>query len=430
MEPIGNMWTRFWSLPWRLKGPALAAVMVVPLAIAAVVLAVGGSDEAGVESTAGPTGVARPTVAPAPTAAPTATEPAPPTPAEQAYRLVRAVEAAEFDRMLGFALIPGATGEAVVVTQGGVIWRVSLSGGSAPTVFGDISGLLIDDPGNEEGLLGLAFSPSYSTDGRVYLYYTVGNPRRSFLSRFSVIDGSMDVAGERVLEIEEPFQRHNGGQLAFGPDGYLYIAVGDGGAGGDPQGNGQNLGTLLGTILRLDVSGDGYEVPPDNPFVGTAGARGEIYAYGLRNPWRFSFDQEMGELWAGDVGQNDWEEVDRIVSGGNYGWNTVEGFECFQAATCDTGGLEPPRAVYGHELGCSVTGGIVYRGESMPELAGWYVYGDFCTGNIWAVNTADDSPPVLLAATDQPIASFGELPDGELLAVTFANAIFRLERTP
>ena len=345
---------------------------------------------------------------------------------------MRAVESADFAWMLGFSMIPGASDQAVILTQRGMIWRVSLIDGAAPTVFGDVSGLLIDDPGTEEGLLGLAFSPSFSTDGRVYLYYTAGNPRRSVLSRFPAVNGRLDVAGEQViLEIPEPFLAHNGGQLAFDAEGYLYVGVGDGGSGGDPQGNGQNLGTLLGAILRLDVSGDGYEVPPDNPFVGRAGARGEIYAYGLRNPWRFSFDRETGALWAGDVGESRWEEVDRIVSGGNYGWNVLEGFECFGAPACDTSGLQPPRAAYRHGAGCSsVIGGFVYRGQSMPELAGWYVYGDFCGGNIWGVNTADDSSPVLLAATDQPIASFGELPNGELLVVTFANAIFRLERAP
>ncbi len=176
------------------------------------------------------------------------------------------------------------------------------------------------------------------------------------------------------------------------------------------------------------MSGEGYAVPPDNPFVGTPGARPEIYAYGLRNPWRFSFDRATGDLWAGDVGQNRWEEVDRIVAGANYGWNVIEGFECFDSSTCDTSGLEPPRAAYGRDDGCSVTGGYVYRGPSMPELNGWYVYGDFCSGRIWAVNTADDSPPVLLTDTGLPIASFGELPDGQLLVLTFENVIYRLQR--
>jgi glucose/arabinose dehydrogenase len=168
-------------------------------------------------------------------------------------------------------------------------------------------------------------------------------------------------------------------------------------------------------------------VPPDNPFVATTDARAEIYAYGFRNPWRFSFDKASGDLWVGDVGQDRWEEVERVVPGGNYGWNTMEGLECFRAQDCDTGGLEMPRAVYGHEFGCAVIGGYVYRGSSMPELNGWYVYGDFCRGRVWAANIADDGPPVLLADTGQQIASFGELANGEVVALTFANAVYLLQ---
>ena len=337
---------------------------------------------------------------------------------------MEALPSATLGGMLGYASIPGSGSEGVVVTQGGIIWRVPLSGGGPAAVYGDLSGLLISDPGFEEGLLGLAFSPGFQSDGRVYVYYTAGGPRRSVLSRFHVAGGAVDLGSETViLEVPQPFANHNGGQIAFGPDGYLYVALGDGGSGGDPNGNGQNPSTLLGSILRLDVSGGGYTVPPSNPF------GSEIYAYGLRNPWRFSFDRASGDLWAADVGQGRWEEVDRIVSGGNYGWNVMEGLECFNAASCDQDGLRLPRAVYGRDEGCSVTGGYVYRGASMPELAGWYVYGDFCSGRIWAVNTADSSPAVLLADTGLPIASFGELPDSELLLLTFANAVYRLVRS-
>jgi glucose/arabinose dehydrogenase len=357
--------------------------------------------------------------------------PTPSLPTEGAYELVPTLEWATFPRMVGLSTIPDAEDEVVVVTQTGIVWRGPLEGEASATVFGDVSDRLIDSPGNEEGLLGLAFSPDFPADGRVYLYYTAGNPRRSVLSRFQVVDGAMDTESERVLlEVPQPFSNHNGGQLAFGPDGYLYVALGDGGSAGDPEGNGQDLSTLLGSILRLDVSGDGYSVPADNPFAATAGARPEIYAYGLRNPWRFTFDSATAQLWVGDVGQDKWEEVDRIVPGGNYGWNIMEGLECFLSPGCDTSGLQMPRAVYGREAGCSVTGGYVYRGASMPELNGWYVYGDYCTGRIWAANIADDSPPVLLADTGLPIASFGELPDGELAAITFALAIYRLQRKP
>ncbi|MDP3768778.1 MAG: PQQ-dependent sugar dehydrogenase, partial [Dehalococcoidia bacterium] len=169
--------------------------------------------------------------------------------------------------------------------------------------------------------------------------------------------------------------------------------------------------------------------PPDNPFVDTPGALPEIYAYGLRNPWRFSFDRETGDLWAADVGQEAWEETDRIDAGGNYGWNIQEGFDCFAAPECDTEGLIQPRSAYQNDGDCSVTGGFVYRGSALPELDGWYVYGDFCSGNVWAVNTDDDSEPVLLAESGRMITSFGELPDGELVAVTYGNALARLERS-
>lgn len=350
------------------------------------------------------------------------------------YELAQVIPEADFTRMVALAPVPGSENEAIVVTQGGQMWRVALDGGAPPQMLGDLSGR-IGGGGNEEGLLALAFSPDFAADGRAYVYYTQGSPQPSRLSRFQVTDSALDPASERVLlEAPQPFANHNGGQLLFGPDGYLYLSLGDGGSGGDPQGHGQNLSTLLGTVIRLDVSGEDYAVPPDNPFVDTPGARPEIYAYGLRNPWRMSFDRATGDLWLGDVGQNRWEEVNRIEAGGNYGWNVVEGFECFQQAGCDTTGLIFPRAVYpiGGMPECAVTGGYVYRGPSMPELDGWYVYGDFCSGKIWAVNAADPpmaDDPVLLADTGLPISSFGELPDGELVVLTFANAIFRLQRS-
>jgi glucose/arabinose dehydrogenase len=355
--------------------------------------------------------------------------PTPPPPAENGYRLARTLELASFELMLGFSVIPGADDEAVVVSQHGQIWRVALEGDVPPVVFGDVSDRLVRDPGLEEGLLGLAFSPDFASDGRVFLYYSAGEPRRSVLSWFPVLNGAMNAAEEHVvLEVLQPYENHNGGQIAFGPDGYLYVTLGDGGLAADPQLNGQDRSTLLGSILRLDVSGDGYEIPPDNPFVDTPGARPEIYAYGFRNPWRLSFDRETGDMWAGDVGQDTWEEIDRVVAAGNYGWSILEGLECFQSAGCSTQGLQMPRWVYGRDDGCSVTGGYVYRGSAMPELVGHYVFGDYCSGRIWAVDTTDDSPPVLLADTGLPIASFAELPDGEILALTFWYAILRLER--
>ena len=346
------------------------------------------------------------------------------------YRLARPIEGVTAAAMLGFAMFPDSDDEAVVVTQFGELWRISVSGAFPMEPFGNLSSFLIRPPSSEEGLLGFAFSPTYAEDGYVYVYYTADGPRRSVLARFSVVNGVMAGGSQEVLlEVEQPRPHHNGGQLAFGPDGYLYVGLGDGGGNSDPDLNGQNLEMLLATILRIDVSGEGgYTIPPDNPFVGQEGAREEIYAYGLRNPWRFSFDRETGDLWVGDVGEGRWEEVNRVEAGGNYGWSILEGHECLREPNCDRTGLIPPRAVYGRDDGCAIIGGHVYRGKAMPELSGWYIYGDHCTGNVWALNTEDESEPVLLTRGDVSISSWGELPNGELVAVTFRQEVLHLER--
>lgn len=352
------------------------------------------------------------------------------TPTANGYQLTPAFPEANFDRMLAFAAIPGSPNEAVVLSQSGEMRRIALDESAPPAVFGDVSSLIIANPGGEEGLLGIAFSPGFQTDNRVFIYYSAGDPRRSVLSRFNVTDGAIDMASERIIleAPQPPFGNHKGGQLAFGPDGFLYWGLGDGGSEGDPLGNGQNVDTLLSSILRLDVSGDGYTVPPDNPFVGAAGVRPEKFAYGLRNPWRFSFDRATGDLWAGDVGQEKWEEVDLITPGGNYGWSVMDGFECFEASSCDRAGLTLPRVVYGHDAGCAIIGGYVYRGSLMPELEGWYIYGDFCSGTVWALDATGNGEPVQLVDSGPTITSFGELPDGEIVVVTFDDAIYRLER--
>jgi glucose/arabinose dehydrogenase len=303
-------------------------------------------------------------------------------------------------------------------------------------VFLDISDR-VSRGGNEEGLLGFAFDPDYQANGYFYVYYSAANPRRSILSRFGLEQGTSGVADPQseviILEVEEPFANHNGGQIVFGPDGYLYIGLGDGGAGGDPQGNAQDLGTLLGSILRIDVSGlsgtGDYSIPVDNPFVDTDGARAEIWAYGLRNPWRFSFDRETALLWAGDVGQNEWEEIDIITRGGNYGWNTMEGFHCYSpAAGCDQSGLMLPLVEYDHSQGCSVTGGYVYRGENIPALQGYYIYGDYCSGNIWALGYQDSVviQNILLTESDLQISSFGEDLAGNLYILSRQGGIYTL----
>jgi len=237
-----------------------------------------------------------------------------------------------------------------------------------------------------------------------------------------------------LLEFGQPYSNHNGGQLAFGPDGYLYIAVGDGGSGGDPQGNGQNPKTLLGTILRIDVDNSNgefnYAIPPDNPFANnTEGFREEIYAYGLRNPWRFSFDAENGQLWTGDVGQNAYEEINIIEKGANYGWNMMEGFHCYKPAeNCDKEGLELPVWEYDRSGGdISVTGGFVYRGPSHSELEGLYVYADYVSGRIWTLDNSDPTNPEnneLLRASFS-ISSFGVDEDNEIYICGFDGKIHK-----
>lgn len=323
-----------------------------------------------------------------------------------------------------------------VTEQRGVIRAFSASSPQQADVFLDITGR-VNREGNEEGLLGLAFDPDYQGNGYLYVYYSADNPRRSVLSRFSRDQENADVADPEseviIMEIEQPYSNHNGGQLAFGPDGYLYIALGDGGSAGDPEGNGQNLGTLLGSILRIDVSGlsgpGDYEIPADNPFVDTEGARAEIWAFGLRNPWRFSFDLETGRLWAGDVGQNLWEEIDIIAKGANYGWNIMEGSHCYSPSTgCNQSGLTLPIVEYGHSQGCSVTGGYVYRADEIPSLQGYYIYGDYCSGNIWAL-VYDGSAVTenkLLVDSSLSITSFGEDLAGNLYILSRQGGIYTL----
>ena len=376
-----------------------------------------------------PSATAAPTATPSPAA--TATPGTPQAPAPGAYRAVPAVPAARFGRMVGLFPFPDDPSHAVLLTQhAGVIYRVSMTSGDAPSVFLNLSGPLIDGPGNEEGLLGFAFAPDYASSGRFFVYYTAGRPRRSVLARYEAHGGAADASSGRViLEVPQPYANHNGGALAFGPDGRLYIALGDGGDAGDPHGHGQDTSTLLGSILRIDVSGEGYAVPPDNPFAGGGGAP-EIWAYGFRNPWRMSFDRETGALWTGDVGQGAWEEVDRVVRGGNYGWNIVEGPACYGASDCDRTRLTVPRAWYRNPAdGCAVTGGFVYRGAAMPELRRWYVYGDYCSGRVWALDTRDDAgEPVLLLESGAAITSFAEDAAGELYLITFDAGVLRLER--
>ncbi len=313
------------------------------------------------------------------------------------------------------------SGRLFIILQGG---RIVIFDGvqilSPP--FLDITSLV--SSGGERGLLGAAFHPNYGGNGFFYVSYT-DSAGDSVIARYSE---SLDpnradsTSGVILLTIPQPFSNHNGGQLHFGPDGYLYIGIGDGGSGGDPQNNGQDLGTLLGKIIRIDVdSGLPFTVPPDNPFVGIVGAREEIWSYGLRNPWRFSFDRLTGDMFIGDVGQGSWEEVDfqpaNSTGGENYGWRLMEGNSCFNPAiNCNNGTLTLPILVYDHSVGCSVTGGYLYRGSKNPNLNGLYLYGDFCSGLIWGAQ--EDGlggwNTTVLLDTNFSISTFGEDESGEI----------------
>ncbi len=304
---------------------------------------------------------------------------------------------------------------------------------SSVTTYIDITDRV--DYGGEKGLLGMAFHPDYAVNGFVYLSYTASpaSGLESRISRFT-LDGPsqlLDPASEQILlRVDQPFSNHNGGQITFGPDGLLYIGLGDGGSGGDPRGNGQNPNTLLGSMLRIDV-GDGtgsYTIPPDNPFVGGGGAP-EVYAIGLRNPWRWSFDRLTGDLWLGDVGQNAYEEVDIITLGGNYGWNLMEGSHCYPAsASCSPSGLELPVAEYDHSQGIAVTGGYVYRGSEVSALEGRYIYGDYGSGMIWSLTDegAGGYRVDELLDTNYNIAAFAEDQAGELYVLDLAGRIYKL----
>lgn len=353
------------------------------------------------------------------------------------YKPVSAFPNLSFTRPVDLQYPPDNSNRIFVVEQAGIISVFpNDSGVTAKKTFLDIREK-VDDQGNEEGLLGLAFHPDYQTNGYFYVNYTATNPNRTVISRFQV-SSNLDVADPSsevvLLTFEQPYSNHNGGQVSFGPDGYLYIAVGDGGSGGDPHDHGENPATLLGTILRIDINkqedGKRYGIPPDNPFANNRnGYRKEIYAYGLRNPWRFSFDSENGRLWTGDVGQNAYEEIDVIEKGGNYGWNTMEGNHCFEPRTgCDRSGLKMPIHEYGRGDGISVTGGFVYRGPSLKDLVGRYIYADYATRRVWALEHSTLSKPVntLLFEADFNISSFGVDHNNELYLCGFDGKIYKI----
>ncbi|MGK0361535.1 MAG: putative repeat protein (TIGR03806 family), partial [Bradymonadia bacterium] len=411
---------------------------------------------------------------------------------EQAFPNLR------FSRPLWLGAAPGDPDTLFVLEQGGTIYAFDDRQDVAQNERSTFLNIDASRAGNEEGLLGLAFHPNYAENGRFFVYYSGagaqcgGTARCSIISEFSRADArSADPASERVvLRFAQPFSNHNGGDIDFGPDGYLYVAVGDGGSGGDPLNSGQTTSTLLGNVLRLDIDdpppaemeggGDGddlcgagcqydddgdcddggpnsdfsvcaygsdcidcgprppqagteiraYRIPPTNPFADGEGGRAEIYAWGLRNVWRMAFDTATGVLWAGDVGQNAFEEIDKIEAPGNFGWNVREGFECLRGNDCPCADCVDPVHVYPHAQGRSVTGGFVYRGQRLPALWGRYVFADFVSGRVWALEERDGQAAavVQLTSVNQP-SSFGQDAQGRLYILSFGNqSILRLRR--
>ncbi len=341
-----------------------------------------------------------------------------------------------FSNPLGITHAGDGTDRLFIVERGGRIWLVK-SGASQKTLFLDVSDRVIT-AGGEQGLLGLAFPPDYAGKGYFYVHYSGSPDGRTVVSRIRLSSDpdSADPATEEVLlTTAQPFGNHNGGQLQFGPDGYLYIGLGDGGSGGDPLKKAQDLTSLLGKILRIDVESGAelYEIPTDNPFVNDPSAAGEIWALGLRNPWRFSFDSATGDLYIGDVGQSSLEEVNVQAAGSpggeNYGWSIMEGTRCFGNPSCDTTGISLPVAEYDHSQGeCSVTGGSVYRGDAFPSMQGIYLYGDYCSGRIWGLQRQGAFwENTFLLDSPYLISTFGEDEAGSLYLADYASGdIYRI----
>ncbi len=312
--------------------------------------------------------------------------------------------------------------------------RIIKDGATVQAPFLDMQSL-VRSSGNEQGLLGLAFHPDFAQNGRFFVAYTAQDSKNTVAEyRVSPAGGDRaDASSAKVLFAQaDQYANHNGGMLAFGPDGYLYISMGDGGSSGDPDGNGQDKGSLLGKLLRIDVdSGSPYGIPDDNPFQGS-GERPEIWAYGLRNPWRFSFDRETGDIWIADVGQNQYEEIDfqpaDSKGGENYGWNVAEGDHCYRTNNCDLSGFVAPVFEFTHDDGCSVTGGYVYRGEAIDGLAGAYLFTDYCGATLWATTRNGDTfETEEVGELPEGVSAFGEDEAGELyIAVDGEGSIYRL----
>lgn len=312
--------------------------------------------------------------------------------------------------------------------SGRVYWFDNSPSATVLNDFADLSSLVLNS--GERGLLGMAFDPQYATNGRVYFSY-VNNNSQSIIARLTN-QGSLplDISNPDILlTLAQPASNHNGGHISFGPDNYLYLGFGDGGGGGDTYNHGQNTQSLHSTIMRIDVSGNDYTVPTDNPFVNNANVLDEIYAYGLRNPWRWSFDSQTGELWVADVGQNNYEEVNLVQAGDNLGWPIMEGNHCFENNNCNMTGLTLPVTEYDHSSGdCSITGGFVYRGQNIPSLQGHFIYGDYCSGTVRSASRQADQSYLAqeLLLSGQNISSFAQGADGEVLLLSISGKIYRL----
>lgn len=354
-------------------------------------------------------------------------------PTEDSFQLVEV--ASGFQRPLYVTGAGDDSGRLFVVSQYGQIYIVQ-DGAPLEQPFLDIQPR-ITSAGNEQGLLGLAFHPDYEENGTFYVNYSEAGTGNTVVARYSVSADNPNTADPdsevRLLYVEQPYPNHNGGHLQFGPDGYLYIGLGDGGSQGDPQLNGQNPSTLLGSILRIDVDGgDPYGIPADNPFADGANGAPEVWLYGVRNPWRYSFDRETGDLYVGDVGQNQYEEVSFIpagVGGANLGWNLYEGLHPYSGVPAPAD-VVMPFTEYSHAQGISITGGYVYRGSLAPALQGIYLYADFGSGRIWYAFRDDSGTwvsDVLVGSTGEAISSFGEDDAGELYLTSFNGGVWRFE---
>ncbi len=407
--------------------PTLAPRLAIALLSAGVLVAACASttpSTAPSATDAAPSVSIAPSPSTTPTAAPTEDPGPPASPIGEGLGL--AVVAGLLDSPVDIATAGDGSGRIFVVEQSGTI-RIIADGERLPTPFLDVSGQITS--GGERGLLGLAFHPDFPTDPRVFVDYT-DTQGDTVISSFRVDHANPDRADPEseliLLTISQPFANHNGGSLAFDNDGMLLIGMGDGGSGGDPDGYGQRMDTLLGKILRIDVLGPDatsakpYGIPSDNPYATTAGVEPEIWLSGIRNPWRMRIDEATGDLWIGDVGQGAWEEIDVIragTGGQNLGWNTMEGSHCFGEPVCDQDGLTLPVAEYSHDAGCSVTGGVVVRGSAVPTVQDRYLFSDYCSGTLWSLDPTSDTltEPAVIGETGRAISSFWLAEDGSIL---------------